>query len=105
MTDTVVFQLDGYKVEAEVTDASAPLRPAGADDVAHKAEKPFRSAIGMVGALADAFADVFKGRKVGTAELTLGLKVTVKGDFIIVGSTGEATLNLKLTLVPNEAGA
>lgn len=101
MADTVVFQLDGFDVQAEVSDTGSPLKAAGAVDVAHVAQRPFKAAIGMIGALADAFADVFKGRKVGAAEITLGLKVTAKGDFIIVGSSGEASLSLKLSLTPS----
>jgi hypothetical protein len=105
MADTVIFKLDGYDIEAEITGTGDPLKAAGAEDVAHVAQKPFKAAIGMIGALADAFADAFKGRKVGTAEITLGLKVTAKGDFIVVGSSGEASLSLKLTLVPDQAVA
>ncbi len=100
VADTVVFQVEGFEIRAEVSDTGGPLKAAGAEDVAHVAQKPFKAAIGMVGALADAFADAFKGRKVGAAEITLGLKVTAKGDFIVVGSSGEASLNLKLTLTP-----
>lgn len=103
MTDTITFTQNEYKISAEVTDAGGPLKAAGAQDAAHSAEKSFRDAIGMVGALTDAFTDVFKGRKIGSAEISLGLKATVKGDFIIVGSSGEASLNLKLTLVPNSS--
>ncbi len=98
--DRVIFEQDGHKIEIESTDPDLALRPMSADGVTKVAEKSFRSAIETIGVLADSFANVLHGRKVGNAEIQLGLKVTAKGDFVIVGSSAEASLQLKLTIEP-----
>lgn len=98
--ERVVFEQDGHRIEIESTDSDSSLQPMSADGVTKIATKSFQSAIETIGVLADAFAKVLEGRKVGNAEIQLGLKATAKGDFVIVGSSAEASLQLKLTIEP-----
>ena len=105
MNKVIIFEQDGIQIPFETTGSSpsssaevlGPARSIG-EQVTSAAGKSFEQAIAMVGSLADAFANALNGRRVSEAEISLGLKVNVKGDFVIVGSTGEAALTLKLTI-------
>ena len=104
MAETVAILVDGQEIEFELpADEAASLVAATGDEVVGKASKSFDEAIAKFGGMASKFAQVFEGRRVSSAEISLGLKITAKGDFIVVGSSGEATLNLKLVLTPKPA--
>jgi hypothetical protein len=96
----VKFEIDGQEVIFETAEAqAADLFAAGAvDSIPEKSAKHFDAAIGMIRPLISKFVAVLASTPVREAEMALGLKVTAKGDFIIVGSSGEASLNLKLKL-------
>lgn len=101
MAETVAVMVDGQEIQFELAaDEASSLTAATGDGVVGKASKSFEDSIAAFGGMASKFAQVFEGRRVSTAEISLGLKITAKGDFIVVGSSGEATLNLKLVLTP-----
>jgi hypothetical protein len=104
MTQTVVIDVGGGEVQFELSPTEAPpLSAATGEASTLKALKSFEQSIASFAALARRFGEAFIGAPVSSAEISMGLKVTAKGDFIVVGTTGEATLNLKLTLVPPKA--
>lgn len=100
MNDIVMFDVEGHSIGVEVAAGSDSLRPASASRLISMAERPFEAAIEMLGALAGKFAEAFKDRPVSSSEIKLHLKVTAKGDFIIVGSSAEAVLEVKLVIGP-----
>ena len=101
MKEIVTFDVDGYRIGVEVDAGPQSLQPAaGAGGLMRMAEKPFEAAIDMLGGLASKFADAFKDRPISSSEITLNLKVTAKGDFILVGSSAEAVLEVKLVIDP-----
>jgi hypothetical protein len=102
MGEAVAFQIDGHDVLFELSaDERSALAPAtGADEAVAKAVRPFEDSLAVFSALARKFASTFEGQHVSSAEITMGLKVTAKGDFVIVGTSGEASLGLKLTIEP-----
>ena len=100
MKDIVTFDVDGHRIGIEVASDTESLQPAGATGLVSIAERPFEAAIDMLGGLASKFANAFKGRPITTSEIKLNLKLTAKGDFIIVGSSAEAVLEIKLTISP-----
>jgi hypothetical protein len=101
VAETVAVLVDGQEIQFELPAGEASsLTAATGDGMVEKASTSFEAAISKFGAMASKFAEVFEGRRVSTAEISLGLKITAKGDFIVVGSSGEATLNLKLVLTP-----
>lgn len=100
MKDVVTFEVDGQFIGIEVERELASLEPAGAEAVVDKVRKPFEAAIGVLGSLATTFAHTLKDRPVSSAEIKLSLKMTAKGDFILVGSSAEAVLEVKLTITP-----
>jgi len=101
MSNTVAVVVDGREIQFELSAAEQrTLSPASGEAAVAKASKSFEDSIQVFGGLASKFAAVFEGRQVSSAEISMGLKITAKGDFIVVGTTGEATLNLKLTITP-----
>ena len=100
MSHVIRVDLDGYEFGVEV--AGAPeqaLQPAtGASDIPERTTASFGRAVEILGVISSKFGEVFKDKKIGAAEITLGVKLTAKGDFIVVGSSAEATLTMKLTL-------
>jgi hypothetical protein len=99
MSALVKFEVDGQEIVFQTPGvATGELFAADASAVPAKAEKQFDAAIQMLRPLVTKFADILAATQVQEAEMSLGLKVTAKGDFIIVGTTGEASLNLKLKL-------
>jgi hypothetical protein len=103
MTDKVAVVVDGRKIQFELSPSEAgSLRAASGEAAVKKASKSFEESIQVFGALAAKFAAAFEGQRVSSAEISMGLKITAKGDFIVVGTTGEATLNLKLTITPKQ---
>lgn len=103
MAKQVAFDVDGSEVVFEVTGQSgSEVFAASGEDALTRAEKPFDKAIGMLRSLSTKFADALNGKHVKEAEISLGLKVTAKGDFIVVGSSGEASLNIKVKITPQE---
>lgn len=105
MKHTIAIPVDGLEVLFELDPADAPdLAPASAEAATIKASKTFEQSIAAFAGLARKFAEAMDGPRVTEAEITMGLKVTAKGDFVVVGTTGEASLTLKLKLMPSKAG-
>ena len=99
MSALVKFEIDGQEIVFQTPGVgTGELFAADASAVPAKAEKQFDAAIKMIRPLVTKFAGVLAEAHVQEAEMSLGLKVTAKGDFIVVGTTGEASLNLKLKL-------
>lgn len=101
MKEIVTFEVEGRQIGIEVADGPASLQPAGAADLLVAAKKPFEAAIDMLGALGSQFARSLAGRPISSAEIKLNLKVTAKGDLIVVGSSAEAVLEVKLVVTPS----
>lgn len=109
MREVVVFNQDGneIRIEASADDSSpkldgsiGPARSVG-EHAVRVVEQSFDAAIAMIGSLADGVAKALDGHRVSETEITLGLKATVKGDFVVVGSTGEAALTIKIKVTPD----
>ena len=97
MRQTVAVTVSGHEVQFELSPSEAPtLSAASADGPVAKASKSFEQSMETFAALANKFGETFSGPNISGAEISMGLKITAKGDFIVVGTTGEATLNLKL---------
>jgi len=101
MGQTVAITVEGREVQFELDPTEgASLSAASADGGLIKASRSFEQSIEAFAALARKFGEAFSGPQISGAEITMGLKVTAKGDFVVVGTTGEASLTLKLTLAP-----
>jgi hypothetical protein len=100
MSKQVAFDVDGQEITFEVTESidNAEIFAAGAEDVIARAQKPFELAVKSLKAISSKFVELFSLEQIKEAEICLGLKATAKGDFIVVGSSGEASLNLKLKI-------
>jgi Trypsin-co-occurring domain 1 len=99
MSETVTVEVDGHELQFELSpNERGTLTAAAGEGVVLKASKAFEHMLGVFGALARKFAAAFENQQVSSAEISMGLKITAKGDFIVVGSSGEASLNLKLTI-------
>ena len=104
MSETVAVLVDGQEVRFELSQSEASSLTAATGEAAvAKASKSFEDSMQVFSALAAKFSEAFSGPRISSAEISMGLKITAKGDFIVVGTTGEATLNLKLTLAPPKA--
>ena len=104
MSQTIAVVVDDQQLQFELSPAErGTLTAASAEEAVLKASKTFEHSLSVFGALARKFATVFEDRQVSSAEISMGLKITAKGDFIVVGSSGEASLNLKLTIKPKGA--
>jgi hypothetical protein len=101
MAETVAVVVDGREVRFELSPGEAPsLEAATGEAAVAKASKSFEDSMEVFAALARKFGEAFSGPQISSAEISMGLKITAKGDFIVVGTSGEATLDLKLTLAP-----
>jgi hypothetical protein len=101
MVERIAIDVGGRQVLFELSPGEeSGLPAAGADEavaVTH-VSRTLDQSLGVFGALARRFADVFDSQHVASAEISMGLKVTAKGDFVVVRSNGDASLVLKLTM-------
>lgn len=67
-----------------------------ADPTAKRVEEALENSLTMIERLGRAFGASLAKTTAKSAEMSLGLKFTAKGNLFLVESSGEATLNLKL---------
>lgn len=73
------------------------VRGAGTPNSEHLSEK-LESALAVVGRVAESVRQSLQHASIGSAEVTIGVKLTAEAGFIVAKTAAEATLSVKLVL-------
>jgi hypothetical protein len=97
--DIVEFTRDGVIYRFEVDTAGSGVGAADAiKEIEKRAPESLDEGMAMVEGIANAARTHLAKINVSEAEIEIGLKLTAKAGFIIVGSKAEASLKVKLKL-------
>jgi NTP-dependent ternary system trypsin peptidase co-occuring protein len=94
----------GAPILIQVTPPYEEIEPAGRlEDAIDRLQGSFRGALGMVRQLADDFSATLSETEVESAEIEFGLQFTGKGRLCVVEGQAQASLKVKLKIVPRAA--
>lgn len=102
MVKTVPVRLGDVEVLVETSPVAGPEPTSATSDAAERVLDVFVSARDTIVELAGSMSDVIaqtatRGVRPDQLEVEFGLKVSAKGNIIVAGASGEATLRVKLT--------
>lgn len=106
MKSVALFETDGGVVSFEAEHAGESF--AGVDMNAlfpklhHNAEQKLEDGLAQVGVLAEAVRTAVSRAKLGSVEVSFGLKVSAEGQLIVAKASAEASLTISFTVTPAE---
>lgn len=92
------FETDGGKVLIAASVPEGVVQPTGRlEDSIEAVKQSLGDALQVVATISNSFRDVFDKTDANKAELELGLQFTTKGTIYVVETTGQASINVKLS--------
>ena len=95
----VTLDSDRGPVSFEVDDrGSGAVRGVGSPKQDHLSERALDAALLVVGRVAEGVRKALRDVDVGSAEVTIGVKLTAEAGFVVARTAAEATISVKIAL-------